>query len=236
MLKPATQPDDPVFVSMGDGAFRRYHRDGRPWDIALDQKGGLFEPALDPSKAAAIGQRRESMDQGGGGAISREHASQLHDLAAKANVPEADHQAFARVLATLCGGEPGGAADRGNGKISRARAAKAYDIAAPKLSPADLAEFVHLLKGMIDPNLPDEDEEAPGGQMATDEKARADFASRWPEISRIKIDTWGVPVPETKRDRQKLQMALDARPSGGAGEFLAGDPELDAMVKRIGRC
>jgi hypothetical protein len=211
-------------------------------DSALDPSGALPPPNLNLAKAEQIGARKAQTDQSEPGAISKQHAASLHDLAVAAGANESDLDSFARVLALLStGGEHGATAqDRGgNGRISRARASKAWNLARDKLSPADLSQFTELLRAMVDPSLPDEDEEAQGqaaGQMATDEKARADFASRWPEISRIKIDTWGVPVPETKRDRQKLQMALDARSGGGAGEFLAGDPELDAMVKRIGRC
>jgi hypothetical protein len=251
--------DTPVFVRVGDhgNAFERFHVDGRPWPLALDQKGGLFDsapnsgalpaPNLDPAKAAAIGARKAQVDQGGGGAIPRELASQLHDMSIKAAMPEADHAAFTRVLSALCASEPSpgamekaAAADKGggSGKISVDRANRAWKVAKDAgLNPSDLAQFVELLRPFVDPSLSDEDEESqPSGALAGDEKLRS-FEADFPEVARIKIDTWGVPVPETKRDRQKLRMALDAASNGGAGGgYLGNDAELDAMVKRIGRC
>jgi hypothetical protein len=181
--------------------------------MALDQMPTNFSstPPMDPAKAQAIGARKQQMDQSPAGAISKEHAAALHDLAHKAGTPESDLDAFARVLATLCGGgEAGGAAqDRNGGKISRARAAKAYDLAAPKLSPADLAQFVEMLKGMVDPNLEDEEEEAqgqPGGGMVGDAAREFGFDRIRPD------DHYGEPIPPSRYLRQAkgARLALDA--------------------------
>jgi hypothetical protein len=246
--------DTPIFVRVGDhgNAFERYHADGRPWPLALDQKGGLFDgalpaPNLDPAKAAAIGARKQQMDQGDAGAIPRQLASELHDLSFKAGTNEADHAAFTRVLSALCESSPApgamekaAAADKGgSGRISRSTAHKAWTLARDKLSPGDLAEFTKLLRGMVDESLPndygDEDEEAPNdvGTMAGDEKARAATAREF-GLDRIGVcPKYGEPMPRTRRERQ-ARLALDAA-KGGAGDsgYLANDKATDEAIRKI---
>jgi hypothetical protein len=189
---------------------------------------------MDPNKAAAIGARKQQMDQSEPGAITKEHAAALHDMAHKAGANEADLDAFGRVLSALAGTDPT-TQDRGggSGKISRARAHKAWSLAKDKLSPADLAKFTEMIRPMVDWDLPDEDEEGPGAMDSAPSLAeRERFLKDHPEIARIKPDDhFGVPVPTTRRQRQQSALALDAAQRGGGKSFAEEWPEVARLIR-----
>jgi hypothetical protein len=216
--------------------------------VALDAMPD-FRPDA-PAKAAAVGARREQMDQGDNGAISREHASQLHDLAFKAGVPEADHQAFARVLALLAGGgdDPAGSAtDRKGGRLSRDTASKIWTLAKDKLSPQDLATLTEKLKACLADEGEAQDADHPpafSGQplrpgMAGDAARRA-FLRDHPYMANVgHAPPYGEQM--APRDRRQAALALDAarRASASGGAETESNPDLRAALAsmaKIGRC
>jgi hypothetical protein len=266
-MRSAPSNDTPIFVRVGDhgNAFARYHKDGRPWPLARDEAmfndpssahyraasaPSNFQPAPDlpPISAAGTGTR----DQGngnGGGMISKQLASQIHDMAFKAGVDESSMDGLARALARITGTDPV-AADKGGGKISVDKANRAWKVARDAgLNPQDLADFVELLRPFVDPSLEDEDETAqdqpafkgmpkPGGQVVGD--AARSFDAEFPNVRRLAAsDThFGDPCPmRPKGSVHQQRLALDARErADGASGYLGGDAELDASVRRIGRC
>ena len=276
-----------VFIARPDGTFRRfdaktrkawdapreqgpigtYGADGSMYigvdprmamDAALDPNAGV--PPMRPDRAAAIGASKQQQDQGGNGAISREHAASLHDLAHKANLPESDMQGFANVLAALTGGEQGPAArDRLGGgggarKISRDQASQIYNTASSKLSPADCQKLVELLSGMIDENMANPDDEGqaqgqtgdmppafpgrptPGGKI-TGDAALAAFKSEY-GITAGHAPPYGEPVPKSsaRMEAESARLALDERQTRGSGESaLEAFNREWPSVARIGR-
>ncbi len=275
-----------VFIARPDGTFRRfdaktrkawdapreqgpigtYGADGSMYigvdprmamDAALDPNAGV--PPMRPDRAAAIGASKQQQDQGGNGAISREHAASLHDLAHKANLPESDMQGFMNVLAALTGGEPGPAAqDRGGGarKISRDQARKVWSLAKDKISPAELATLTEMLNDMIDPDMADPDDQGqaqdqpppfpgrPSRPGITGDTALRD-ARREYGLDRIgHCPPYGESVPKSRylREAERLRrdnpnLALDAKTSGGrqSEETNADLRDAIASCKRIGR-
>jgi hypothetical protein len=271
--------ENAVFVARPDGGFSRFNAlNGRPMPAAHSSEPVLYDagggkigfgrfsptmaqdqmpanlssmPPIDPSKAQAIGARRQSQDQSEPQALSKEHAAALHDLAVKANVPESDYQAFSRVLALLSGGgEAGGAADRGggSGKITRDQAARAWQIAKDGgLSPQDLSEFTKLLANMIGPDLEEPNDEGaldqppafpgrptPGGKLVGD--AARSFDAEFPNVRRLALsdDHYGEQAPPSRKALKQSALALDAATrTGGGDDYLGGDKQLDADIRRI---
>jgi hypothetical protein len=219
--------------------------------------GALPAPQMRPDRAQAIGARKESMDQSEPQALSKQHASALHDLAVAAGANEADLDSFARVLALLStGGEHGAAtqdrsASGGSGKITRDQASRAWALVKDKLNPEDLNKFVEMLRAMVDPDA-DEGQQGqtgdqpppfkgmpkPGGGLVGD--AARSFDAEFPGVRRLAAsdDHYGVPCPmRPKGSVHQQRLALDARErADGASGYLGGDKELDESVRRIGRC
>ena len=238
-------PQDSHGLFSEDG--RLYH--GRlPREMALD----AMPPQIDAGKAQAIGQRRQQMDEGGNGAISREHATALHNAAHKAGVTENDLDAFGRVLAALTGGEPGPAAqDAGGRKLSKDQANQIQQVASGKLSPAEMQQLISILQDMTDESLPDSGDPnsqasdqpppfkgmpKPGGGITGDQALKA-FNADWPEVARIKQDTMGMPIPKSsaRREAESARLALDAR-TRTSGSSLEDFNREWPSIARIGRC
>ena len=271
-----------VFIARPDGTFRRFDAHTRKaWDAPREQgpigtygaDGSMYigvdprmaldaalppnagVPPMRPDRAAAIGASKQQQDQGNNGAISREHAASLHDLAHKANLPESDMQGFMNVLAALAGGEQGAAAQDRNGgarKISRDQARKVWSLAKDKISPAELATLVEMLNDMVDPDLQDEPEGGQTGDQPRMQKrgggitgdAALRDARREYGLDRIgHCPPYGESVPKSKylREAERLRrdnpsLALDARTGGaGAEETNADLREALANMAKIGR-
>jgi hypothetical protein len=280
MLKNPNIGPNAVFVPTRNGAFRRFNAaTGKPMDAGPGDAHGLFDrdgkihfgelPAAmaqdqmpdfrpdAPAKAAAVGARREQMDQSDDGPLTKEHAAQLSDLAFKAGASEDDLRTFQRVLAQLCGGgdDPtsGAATDQKSGRITRDAAAKIWDIAKDQLSPADLAELTERLKACLAGE--GEAMDAPpnfvgkpltgGGMVTGDESARQagvarqQFLRDHPYMANVgHAPPYGEHAPPSRARRQAARLALDdaSRQGGGGGGQMDADlREALASVAKIGR-
>ena len=228
-------PNGPTadFIARPDGTFRRfdaktrkawdapreqgpigtYGADGSMYigvdprmamDAALDPNAGV--PPMRPDRAAAIGASKQQQDQGGNGAISREHAASSR-FGAQGQSAGKRHARICDVLAALTGGEQGPAArDRLGGgggarKISRDQASQIYNTASSKLSPADCQKLVELLSGMIDENMANPDDEGQAQGQTGDMPPAFLVARRQGEKS-----------PATRRSRRSRAIRHHRRP------------------------
>jgi hypothetical protein len=212
-----------------------------------------FQPAPELPRISAAGTRTRDQESGNGSTISKELASKIHDMAHRAGVSEPDMLGLGNALARITGTDPAAARDRGNGKISRDTARRAYDIASPKLSPVDREKLVQILSAMIDESLEDEGQGGqtgdqppafkgaprPGGGMAGD-AALAAFRAEY-GLDRIKLDGgYGTPCPmRPKGSVHDQRLALDARQrAAGGNSGVESNPDLAAALAgmaRIGR-
>jgi hypothetical protein len=250
MLANKNHTESACFVPTVGGAFARFNSlTGEPMPAGPADGHGLYDAG---GGRMGFGRLPASMAQDSAEGLTPNSAGYRHPSAPTSFQPAPE---LPRTSASGMGVKAETADQEGGGrKISRDTASKIWSLAKDKISPAELATLVQMLKGMIDPDLADEPEQGqdqppafpgrPERPGIVGDAALAAFKSEY-GLDRIgHAPPYGEPVPKSKylREAERLRrenprLALDAR-SGGNSLGEKSDADLAAAIegcRRIGR-